>query len=360
MQQGSYTVPLLPTTPPDTFATCVEYGHVVLLPQWVDPNLFADADLLGMARYAGPVLKTDRDLNGYTISGAGMVWHLGGDEGEGPADLETSVSFSAATATTVLASAGLLPVAVTAGTITTTGINTYSGYHEYESPLDAIRTYCKTVGGHFRVSPAGVLDFSAVDATSGNPYVVAPTVVVVREGFGSDPQYQGVPVRSAVTRRDTTGYRTRVALIQEREDATGYHSLVSGSTRGSVSYKDIHGNTLDRTVWLGRPASQDVDLDQLLTTELAERDVDDVQEIDTEQYEITGGDLKVGDLFYIYDPPTGFVDTTNEIEFRGSIIWPKKTRLLRSSVPVADGMGVYYRDSAGVYTDLTRWVKWEA
>ena len=359
MQQGSYQIPLVRETPPSVFAKCVEYGHTVVTSQWLDINLFTDAVLLATARYAGPVLVTERDLNGYSVEGVGMVWHLGGDEGEGPADLETPVTFTAATATTVLAAAGLLPPAVTAGTITTTGINTYSGYHGFESPLDAVRTYCKTVGGHFRVSPAGVLDFSAIDATSGNPYMVAPTVVVLREGFGSDPAYQGVPVSSAVTRRDVTRYRTRVALIQEQDDAPSYYALVSGSTRAAV-YKDIHGNNLDRTIWLGRPASQDVDLDQLLGTELDERDIDDVQEVDTDQYEIVGGDFKIGDLFYIYDPPTGFIDLANEIEFRGSIIWPKKTRLLQASWPLADGMGVYYRNADGVYTDLTRWIRWEA
>ena len=359
MQQGSFQVPLIRETPPSVFSTCVEFGHVVVAGQYLDPALFADADLLSVARYAGPLLETRRTLDGYELAGASMVWHLGGPDGEGPSDLETPVTFSAAAATVVLAAAGLLPVSVTAGTITTTGINTYSGYHGFESPLDAIRTYCKPVGGHFRINPDGTLDFSAIDATSGNPYVVAPTVVVVREDWGSDPAYQGVPVKGAETRRDATQFRTRIALIQEQDTAPGYYTLVSGSTRAAV-YKDIHGTNLDRTVWIDRSPSQDVDLDELLTTELDERDIDDVQEVDTDQYEIVGGDFKVGDLFYIYDPPTGFIDTANEIEFRGSIIWPKKTRLLQASWPLADGMGVYYRDSVGVYTDLTRWIRWEA
>ena len=359
-QQGSYTIPLVAETPPNTFATCVEFGVIYVTPQWVDP----DADIQAMARYAGPVLNTQRTLSGYLIEGAGMVWYLGGPDGDGPSDLETAVTFSSATPTTVLAAAGLLPSAVTAGTITTTGVNAYNGYHQFESPLDAVRTYCKTVNGHFKVNPDGTLDFSDVDATSGNPYnggdATNITVVVVREGYGSDPIFEGVPVRNAETKRDARPYRTRVALIQERDDAAGYMSLVSGSTRGTITFKDVHGNTLDRTTWLVRPASADVDLDQLLTTELAERVVEDVQEVDTEQYQFAGGDLRVGDLFHIYDPPTGFVDTSNEVTFRGSTIWPKKTRLLNASWPLADGMGVFYRDSTGVYTDLTRWIRWEA
>ena len=292
-----------------------------------------------------------------------MVWWLGGEDGSGPSDLETEVSFSSATPTTVLAAAGLLPAAVEAGVVTTTGVSAYSGYHGYESCLDAIRTYCKTVGGHFKVQPDGTIDFSLIDATAGNPYndgnANNVTTVVVREGFGSDPTYDGIPVAQATTKRDAANYRTRVALIQERDDAPGYMSLVSGSTRATIPYSDVHGNTLDRTLWIERPPSQDVDLDQLLTTELNERQVDDIQEISTDQYEIHG-DLHVGWYFYLYDPPTGFVDTDNEIQFRGSTIWPKKTRLLRASWPLADGMGVYYRDAAGAYTDLTRWIQWEA
>ena len=372
MQQGSYSIPLLATTPPSVFAACVELGTVYITPQRVDPNLFADADMQAMARYAGPLLKTQRNLNGYTLDGAHMTWFLGGEDGSGPSDLETAITFSAATPTTVVAAAGLLPVAIGAGTITTAGVSAYNGHHEFESPLDALRTYCKTVNGHFKVQPDATIDFSLTTATSGNPYNgggVTPTTVVVREGFGSDPELTGVPVRSAETKRDARPYRTRVALIQEREDAAGYMSLVSGSTRGTIPYKDVNGNTLDRTIWLERPASADVDLDQLLATELGERVVEDVQEIDTDQYEIvsstTGGSgFDVGDWFYIYDPPTGF-DTSQdtvptEIVFRGQTIWPKKTRLLRASWPVADGMGIYYRDADGVFTDLSRWVRWEA
>jgi len=107
-QQGSYTIPLVAETPPNTFATCVEFGVIYVTPQWVDPTLFADADIQAMARYAGPVLNTQRTLSGYLIEGAGMVWYLGGAEGDGPSDLEAAVTFSSATPTTVLAAASRL------------------------------------------------------------------------------------------------------------------------------------------------------------------------------------------------------------------------------------------------------------
>ncbi len=373
MQQGSYSIPLLAETPPAVYATCVEAGVIYVTSQWADVDLFGDAAIKTMARYAGPLLRKQAVQKGYVLEGAGMSWYLGGPDGEGPSDLETGITFSSATPTTVLAQAGLLPAAVTAGTVTNTGVSAYSGYHEFESPLDGIRTYSKTVNGHWKVQPDGSLDFSDVDATSGNPYNgggVTPQVVIVREDFGSDPQYDGLPVASAVTKRDITQYRTRVALIQGREDAEGYHSLVSGSTRGTIPYKDVHGNTLDRTTWLNRSPSQDVDLDQLLATELTDRDINDIQELDTDQYQVANrggdgpGDLRVGDWMYVYDPAAGFTsaqDTTPiEIEFRGSIIWPKKVRNLRSSWPLADGMGVLYRDVDGTYTNLSRWVRWEA
>lgn len=363
MQQGSYRVPLRLETPPSVFQACQEFGHVFVTPQYLAPDLFSDAAIQSAARYAGPLLYTERTLNGYALEGAGMVWHLGGPDSDGPSDLETPVQFTSATPTTVLSASGLLPAAVTAGTITATGVSAYTAYHEYESPLEAIATYSKTVNGHWKVNPDATLDFSLVDATSGNPFNGGDagniTTVVVRENFGSSAGYDGIPVRSAVTKRDATQYRTRVALLQERDDAVGYQTLVSGSTRGTIPYKDLKGNALDRTQWIARPASADTDLADLLASELTDRTVDDNQTVETEQYEIHGT-LECGSLFFIYDPPTGFVDTDNEIVYRGSVIWPKKTRLLKASWPLADGMGVYYRDADGTYTDLTRWVEWEA
>ena len=66
----------------------------------------------------------------------------------------------------------------------------------------------------------------------------------------------------------------------------------------------------------------------------------------------------IRDRFYCYDPPY-FVDTDNEVFFRGDVIYPKKIRLLEATWALTTGMGIYYRDSAGVYTDLTRFVEWE-
>jgi hypothetical protein len=292
-----------------------------------------------------------------------MVWHLGDDQHQGPI-LDSGVTFDADTLSTVLSGSGILPAAITQGTVNNTGVSTYTAYHEWETPLSALYTVMQTLGCHFRVMPDGTIDASKTDAVSDNPYVIEPTVVVVRQGWGSDPTHDGVPSKSLRTRRDARAYATEVHLIQERDDAPGYHSLVSADTQTTIGYKDIHNNTLDRGAIIDRPPSQNVELDNLISTELGQRVVEDEQTVETEQYEFVGSDFKVGDYLNIYDPPSGFTTaadvTPNEIWFRGQAIWPKKTRLLRASWPLAEGMGVYYRAADASYIDLTGEVAWEA
>jgi hypothetical protein len=181
----------------------------------------------------------------------------------------------------------------------------------------------------------------------------------VRKGWGDDPTYHSVPARSLHTRLEARNYATRAILVDIDPDGTGTLNAAADISP-ATSYKDIHGNAVVRTFQASRVTSESVDLDSYLDTELASRVVDQTQEVDTEQYEISGGHLGVGDTFYVYDPPSGFVDMNNEIWFRGDTIWPLKSRLLEASWPLVSGMGVYYRDADGAYTDLTRWVDWEA
>lgn len=361
MDPGSFHVPLRIDAPYDLLEDVVEFGHIVITPQYFyPPAQISDANLLTAARYAGPVLETEWRDGGLSIRGQGMVWHLGDANGKGPI-IEVEKSFSAASLSAVLqTSTGVLPDAVTQGTITTTGVNNFTGVFQWETPLSAIRTVMTDLDCHFRVNPNGTIDASLT--TRDEVYTwTSPTVVVVRENWGSDPTYLGVPSRRLLTRRDAYEFATKLLMLDEQQDGT--YSLVDSDT-ASHSYKDIHGNALIRSAVVSKPATETVSLTNYMANELNLRVVADEQEVDTDQYEITGGNLEVGDAFWIYDPPSGFVDTTNEVWFRGQPIWPKKTRLLEASWPLAKGMGVYYRPGTATtsadWIDLTRFVDWEA
>lgn len=361
MQPGQYTVPLTDEAPQQLLEQAVEFGHVVVMPQWVQhPARFSDADLLTAARYAGPVLETVWDGGGPAIRGQGMVWHLGDEEGKGPI-LETVKSFTAASISTVFdQSTGILPAAVKKGTITGTGAGTYTGDFGLETPLSAARTVCKTLDVHFRCRPDGYLDASLT--TREEVYRYTPVVVAVRRGWGEDPMFKGLPVRRASTTRDAIGYATRSLVVDVADDGSEVTTQAASATH---TYKDMHGNPLERTMRTVRPAAVLVDAATWLTGELAERSINDTQEVDTDKWELVGGSLTVGDMFWVYDPPSGLVDPANQIRFRGDLITPKRVRCLEADWPLVAGMGVYYRPSGAAitsanWTDLTRWVAWEA
>ncbi len=360
MDPGSFHVPLRIEAPYDLLEKVVEFGNLVVTPQHINPpDIISDVDLLATARYAGVVLETEWADGALAILGQGMGWYLGDSEDKGPV-IETELSFSAATLSTILqTSTGVLPAAITQGTITITGLNTFTGLFNWELPIAAIRTVMTDLDAHYRVNPNGTIDASGT--TRDEVFVfTSPSVVVVRQGWGSDPTYDGVPSRRLVTRRDAYEFVTRLLILDEEEDGT---FVLVGSDTVSHSYKDIHGNALVRSGVVSKPATDTVSLTNYMANEIALRTVNDEQEIETEQYEISGGTLAVGDMFWIYDPPSGFVDTDNEVRFRGQTIWPKKTRLLEASWPVADGMGVYYRPdtttTSADWIDLTRYVNWE-
>ena len=138
----------------------------------------------------------------------------------------------------------------------------------------------------------------------------------------------------------------------------------------SNPYKDLHGNALTRVALVQEPEVPTDQLNsraQLMLTELSR--VKKVLNLDLEQYEVSG-DMKPGDFIFAFDPDIGFVDTSAEataesrnlyeVTFRGQVITPVKVRVTGLTFPIANGMGVYFRDKDGNYTDLTQYVQFES
>ena len=363
MQQGSFDVPFTAEAPYDKLLeTISEYDHLVVTPQRENPKLIGDAGMLATARYAGVVLEPvfEEEIR---ITGGGLVWHLGDDQDVGPI-IKTRTSLSSSTLSASLTA--LLSGAIGSGTVSNTGLNTYTAIHQWETELSAIRTLMKTLGAEFRIRPDFLMDANK-STVDGAYNIVTPKVILVRKGWGSDPNLTGVPATKVVTRRNARAYINQLLLTQEELEAEGFYTLAESDSR-SDTYFDGRGNALERSMVLSRPASEDIDIDQFLVTELGDRVVEDIQDLDIDQYEIINLDatkFQIGDAVYVYDPPSGFVDLTNQVPYRGQTYWPLVTRVLSMSWPLAFGMGVYHRPALATvtgddWTDLSEWVAWES
>lgn len=354
MSQGSFDVRFGLDAPLSLWTSLSEFGSIIITSQWVDHRLLDDATMLATSRYTGVIHRKKLTEQGLEISGAGVVWWLGDEEGKGDI-LEAKVTLTSSTLSAAIAA--VLPDAITVGTITNPA-ETYTGEHQWETPLDAIRTIVASVGCEYRVNHDGT-----IDAGPGNTVynIDTPIVVVTRnQNSGADALLKGVDVERMSTELAANAYATRAIVVTE--DSNNVKTLVGGQDRTPTpTYKDLHGNTIRRVLVL-ETSGTPVEVTLYLTTQMNENTLVQTQEISTEFYEIANGDLRVGDAFWAYDPPA-FVGTS-EVWFRGGPIWPVKLRLTAASWPLRPGMGVYYRPPmvspvAADYIDLTNWVEWE-
>lgn len=350
--QGSWEVSLSNAAPLSLWSKLEKFGHLVVLSQYIDPDFVSDADMLAAARYAGPLLKKVIRRDRVTISGAGMVWWLGDPE-EISELIEVEVDLSSSTLDNALTN--LLPAAITKGTVTEPAGQTYTGTHQYESPLEAIRTVCASIGAEFKVNPDGTIDAGPKENVFNG--IGSPEVVITGD-IGKDPAYLALDAEEMQLSLDASPYASRVIVVTE--DSDNVQTLVGYIDRSPAPTElDIHGNAINRTYMVktfGSPVSVATYTLSVLNDHAEVAQID----ISTQFQEMAEGSFAVGDGFYAYSPPA-FVDTANEISFRGEIIQPKELRLLSASWGVREGMGVYYRTPASPaeYVDLTRWVHWE-
>ena len=388
MGAGSFGVTFLQDqTPSEIIDAINEWGHIVVTPQEMNPDLFDDASMLAAARYTGIVLAKTLEEGVVTVAGQGLQLYLGDDRGKGMVIAEnknigskrdysslplSSVLFQSSTPYGIMRDASGNLQAITQGTIHD-GSSTYTGSHFVETALHALKHICETLSYEFRVNPDATLDAGpAANLFTG--VNTDPTTVVVKTGYGDDPTYQGISPVGARTEFDARDYVTKVDFIAEVgafNEPTDFEGEASLSA-SSIPYYDIHGNKLSRTGLVTVPDMDSDKLDDQATLMLNELSrVKKTLNLDLEQYEVTG-DLKVGDFIFAFDPILGFNDDATqaaaesrdiyEIAFRGQQINPIKVRVVGLSFPIQTGMGVYFRSydgSTATYTDLTPFVSFE-
>ena len=388
MGTGNFTVTFSQEfTPTEIIESITEWGHIVVTPQEIDVDTLADSDILSTARYTGIVLNRELEEGFVNISGQGLQLYLGDGEGKGQAIAETKgVGSVRSYKNTTLAETLFQSTAVTnkplgimrnesGNTMAITQGNifepsgTYSGDHFVQTSLAALKEVSEVLSTEYRINANGTIDagpsanlFAGVNSD--------PTTIVVRTGYGEDPAFEGIVPQGLKTEFDASDWVSRVDFIGEVGYFDTATDVAGEATISSNPYKDLHGNALTRVGMVQQP---EIDGDllnsraQLILNELSR--IKKVLNLDLEQYEVSG-DFQVGDFIFAFDPDIGFVDTSAdataesrnlyEVTFRGQNITPVKVRVLGISFPISDGMGVYYRDLNGNYTDLSPYVQFES
>ena len=388
MGVGNFTVSFSQEfTPTEIIESIKEWGHIVITPQEVDVNTLTDADVLSTSRYTGIVLNRSLEEGVVDISGQGLQLYLGDGQSKGMVIAESKnvgkvrVYTNTTLAETLFNSSvstgkpyGILrnesgnSQAITQGVIYEPS-GTYIGQHFVQTALSALKEVAEFFSIEYRINANATIDagpaanlFAGVNSD--------PSTIVVKTGYGEDPNFDGVVPQGLRTEFDATDWVSRVDFVGEVGYFDSATDVAGEANIGSNPYKDLHGNALSRSGLVQQPEIATDQLNsraQLMLNELSR--VKKVLNLDLEQYEVSG-DMQVGDFIFAFDPDIGFIDTSvdasaesrdlYEVTFRGQIITPVKVRVVGLTFPIANGMGVYFRDKDGNYTDLTQYVQFES
>ena len=388
MGVGNFTVSFSQEfTPTEIIESIKEWGHIVITPQEVDVNTLTDSDVLSTSRYTGIVLNRSLEEGVVEISGQGLQLYLGDGQSKGMVIAEsknigkvrvyTNTTLSETLFNSTVSSGkpyGILrnelgnSQAITQGVIYEPS-GTYIGQHFVQTALSALKEVAEYLNIEYKINANGTID-AGPPANLFDGVNSDPSTIVVKSGYGEDPNFDGVVPQGLRTEFDATDWVSRVDFVGEVGYFDSATDVAGEANIGSNPYKDLHGNALSRSGLVQQPEIAINQLNsraQLMLNELSR--VKKVLNLDLEQYEVSG-DMKPGDYIFAFDPDIGFLDTSTdaaaesrdlyEVTFRGQIITPVKVRVVGLTFPIANGMGVYFRDKDGNYTDLTQYVQFES
>ena len=248
----------------------------------------------------------------------------------------------------------------------TTANKTYTGTHYMESAYKTLKTICSSLETEFRMNNDGTIDVGPPSSLFTGHESSQPTGIIVRRLSGPDPEITGYSGIDLTTEFNAEDYVSRVELIASNY---GVEINLGQADAKDIPYKDLFGNTLERIQILSENDIPDAMRDIRAEAYLNEYNkIQKTLNVGLENYDVSG-DIKTGDIIYVYDPDVGFEDTDTdaalenrdrfEITYQGQILHPIKIRVMGLSFPITDAMGVFYRDANGNYTDLTDFVIFE-
>jgi len=349
MKPGSFEVALDLAMPREVVTALDHFGHLVVTPARVDIRRVGDNVLPG-ARYTGVVRRravSDRVL---TLGGSGLAVWLGDEDGKGPViEPPYQATFSGDTFADVLDA--LLPRSIHRGILYSVP-GTYSGSHLYQTPRQAIDYVCGVFNAEWRVNPDGTFDAGTEDQL----FQTDPVAVVTRRDALDDFDLRALPAAAMELGGDAEDYSTRVVLIAEGQ---GTSVTTAARTTPVVPYNDLFGQEAIITRLISESGTATTNADaraQLHINRFAR--VAEAVRLTAQRYDIEGI-VRPGDYVWVYDPSAGFEDLNHSLRHRGSIINPTAVRVTSISFPIEAGLGVYYRDRDGGWSDLTDYVRFE-
>ena len=349
MAPGDWAVQLKATTPHSILRMLdidtAGFGHIVITPAQVPGNAYTKANLLDVGVYTG-VYKGAADLR--ALRGSGLASWLGDEDGKG--DILSSAVTKAA-GTFVQWVTDLVPSSLTAGTYTAIA-GTLNWSAQYMSRRDALSYVCDYFDGEWRIAGDGTV-----------------SVGTVADLYGSDPVAIFTPWFDGRESPTMAGIRGTIGKEEDLDDWTSkvYVKDAAGaygsSTIGSNPYEDLNGNAavkeryVDGSSTVTSGTASSVAAGQLGRFDEVRRRL----RITTDTFCFPAL-VDVGSYVWAFDPDNGVYteSSSNQVQYRGQLMWPKKVRVYDASWPIRQGMGVYFIDHDDAITDLSLHVEWES
>lgn len=356
MALGAWSLRLNPA-PQQVLDRIDDFGHIVVHAARQNPRLLGDT-MLASARYVGVVRSRTFTDDSRELTGPGMAFWLGDEDGKGPVlepPLATFVDVPFAVGVAIL-----LPDTLNAGVITAmpgAGRGDFVGKTSRAALTEFCEQFSDELGpAEWRVNPDGSVDAGPINAL----YSTTPTALITQPGTeGVDMRLRAVPGQGSA-QRDMEDWSTRVVVIGE--DGTGQTALLGQADIDPDlnPYRDLLGQPVRLTRVAS--ASSEANPQAMALQELARytRPRTEVT-VDTDAMEVEGV-FRVGDFVHVWSPDAGLVARSSsavEVMFRGRRLNPVTVRVAEMSWPITAGMGVAYRGGDGAWTDLTDWVEWE-
>jgi len=323
--------------------------HVIVTRGRLDASSgYSDATVLAASIYTG-VITSKPAWN--EIGGYGLEWWLGTPSGLGDL-LDTKVSRSAGTLSQWFGD--LLPSSLTVGTVNNTGLGALTNTYQFMTRREAIDAVCRSLGAERRVNHNGTVDAAAA-GTLFSP--ASPSVLITRKEEGQADNVRGLQATRMEAATDVEEYTTKAIVVANGQGA----NVVTGSSTGSTTYKDLNGNTVVLERFVDAPSEPSANASTVAVAVVAQWNaVRRKLSLSSNTYNVTRS-ARPGDWVYAWDPLAELTDAANQVPYRGELVAPIKLRVYELTWPIEAGMGVYVRRSGSpaTYVDITDMVEWE-
>lgn len=346
MQAGSWTLNLDPDIPKELRSQLTDWGHVYVYDgELVRPGL-GDAAMIAMARWGG-ILRGRP--NRFAITGVNMIAHLGDEDGKGSI-VESKIGGAGtpsllSTYVGALVGPGKPCIAVNPGTVTAGGATHDPGY-QWLTVRAAFDSMMEIWGAEYLVRKDCTVDVALIGSSA--IFQQVPTAIAVRRSSGKDNTLTGLRVTQLEVESDSDDYITRAIVV----DSVGGHHGANGA---ASPFTDLFGNALKIAAIIDSSNTPAASANGVAARLVAARQVAHTQvTLQSDDYDIPK-DVIAGDWIWVYDASGDLVDIANQVWYRGRF-YPVKLRVMAITWPVESGMSVWYRDNAGGWLDLTRYV----